>query len=191
MHVLTNFSNIMHLSRYRGKGVSEVLAAVLMLALTIVGFAIIAPLLVQNTQSQASSIINDIRKGEIQEGQSLSLVYQYFNFSVASPYVNFGLLNYGSAPVLIKYIFVFTTSQTYDVTDNFTLTDVTVMNAPVTCSQSAPNCQIDTKHVVMLQIEFPASSSIPAEKAMDGGSPYQLVLYTTTGLEYTFSGEAS
>ena len=164
-----------------------------MLALTIVGFAIIAPLLVQNTQSQASSIVNDIRKGEVQEGQTLSLVYQYFNFSSSAPtpYVNFGLLNYGSSPVLLKYIFVFTASQTYDVTENFTLTDATVMTSPVTCSQSSPNCQIDAQHVVMLQIEFPTSGDIPAEKAMDSGSPYQLVLYSTDGLQYTFSGEAT
>ncbi len=172
------------------RGVSEILAAVLMLALTIVGFALIAPLLVSNTQTSASSIITQLRDGAIEEGQSLTLVYQFSNFgnTTSKPYVNFGLLDYGSSPVTIEYVFVFSGSQTYDLTTNSTLTNVTQSpnSDPVACSQTAPNCEIQPQHVSLLQIKPGADSA--AGKAMDSNSTYQLVLYSSDDQAYTFTG---
>ncbi len=173
------------------KGVSEILAAVLMLAITIVGFALIAPLLVQGTQSQASSIITDLKNGQIADGQSLSLVYQYSNFSTkaTTPYANFGLLNYGSSPILVKYIFIFTKSQTFDVTAVSTLTDSSARERITTaCSESPPYCQLEPQAVLMLQIEPSGVTGAPA--AMNSSS-YELVLYSTSNLAFTFTGSAA
>lgn len=177
----------MDVSPGRRRGVSEILAAVLMLALTIIGFAIIAPLLVTNTQNQASSIINDIKSGELQEGEALTFVYQHANFTASEPYVNFGLLNYGSTPISIKYLFVFNGSQAYQVQD-YLLKDVTADSAAQDCVTS-PCGEIAAQHVSMLTID-PVSGSAIAQ-AMDPkntNSTYELVVYSTSDLAYTFTG---
>ncbi len=185
------------------RGVSEILAAVLMLALTIVGFALIAPLLVTNTQSQASTIITDLRNGQIEQGQSLTLVYQHSNLSTTDPppYVNYGLLDYGSSPVLIKYVFLFAASQTYDLTeDSYLLANVSTGARTVSCSptlpncecsvvfpscgciSTSPNCELTPQQVSVLQIYPDSAVRLAMEKS------FELVLYSTNNQAFTFTG---
>ena len=171
----------------RRRAVSEILAAVIMLAVTVVGFALIAPYLVQSTQTQASAIINDIRNGQVQQGQSLVLVYQHSNFSKADPssgpYVIFGFLDYGSSPIQLKYVFVYNKNQTYQV-DEYSLKDVAT--GVSTFCTSSPCGAMNPQQVSTLEVSGPQAETL--ENVLNSSSTYQLVLYSTDSLAYSFTG---
>lgn len=157
--------------------ISEIYAAILMIALTVAGFALIAPSLLIKTQTQASDVIAEYQSNALKEGQSLAMIYHHED----NGSIKVGLLNYGTSPVQIKYVFVSLKGQT-PTTVGGTLEDAVGPTTPQTCASGqtvAPGAPC------LLEIDM---SSSPLKSQWTPQSTYAVILYTTTNVAYTFAG---
>ena len=90
------------LVKERRRGVSEVLGAIVLLAITLVAFVVISPFVTNSVQSQSSDLTEQYRSGVIKQGELLSLVYHFEGSNI----VRISLFNFGTYSVKPQYIFV-------------------------------------------------------------------------------------
>ena len=151
------------------RGVSEILASIIMIALTLSAFALIAPSLVSRTQVQASDIANQYESGSLKLGELLSAVYHV----EGSAPLKVGLYNYGSQTVTPEYVFVSTDSGP-------------CVNACVCSWSLSPGSAIVPNTPVQLDIES-CNTSTGSPVALATIGTYQLLLYSSDNLGYTFT----
>jgi len=151
------------------RGVSEILASIIMIALTLSAFALIAPSLVSRTQLQASDIANQYQNGTLNLGELLSAVY---HVGGSTP-LKVGLYNYGSQTVTPVYVFVSTDSGP-------------CVSACVCSWSLSPGSAIVPNTPVQLDINSCTTSAGGAVALATIGT-YQLLVYSSNNLGYTFT----
>jgi len=151
------------------RGVSEILASIIMIALTLSAFALIAPSLISRTQLQASDIANQYQNGSLNLGELLSDVY---HVDGSTP-LKVGLYNYGSQTVTPVYVFI--------------STDAGPCVSACVCSWSlSPGSAIVPNTPVQLDINSCTTSAGGAVALATIGT-YQLLVYSSNNLGYTFT----
>lgn len=152
----------------RRRGVSEILAAIIMIALTLTAFALIGPALVSRTQLQATDVANQYQQGTLKLGELLSAVYH----DEGSSTIKVGLYNYGTQPVTPQYVFISTGSGQ--------------CKGACECTWSlSPSGPIVPNTPVQLNIG-PCTDSGGSPVTMTSVTTCQLLLYSTDSLGYTF-----
>jgi len=150
------------------RGVSEILAAIIMIALTLTAFALIGPALVSRTQLQATDVANQYQQGTLRLGELLSAVYHDGNATT----LKVGLYNYGTQSVTPLYVFISTGSGQCE--------------GACECSWSLlPSSALVPNTPAQLNIG-PCSDSGGNPVTMGSITSYQLLLYSTDSLGYTF-----
>jgi flagellin-like protein len=150
------------------RGVSEILAAIIMIALTLTAFALIGPELVSRTQQQATDVANQYQQGTLKLGELLSAVYH----DQGSSTFKVGLYNYGTQGVTPLYVFISTGSGQ--------------CKGACACSWSlSPSSPITPGTPVQLDVG-PCTDSGGNPVTMSSITSYQLLLYSTDSLGYTF-----
>jgi flagellin-like protein len=152
----------------RRRGVSEILAAIIMIALTLTAFALIGPSLVSRTQLQANDVANLYQQGSLKLGQLLSAVYH----SEGPAAFKVGLYNYGTQAVSPLYVFISTGSGQ--------------CKGACACTWSlAPKAPIVPNTPVQLDIG-PCTDGLGHPVTMSSITSYQVLLYSTDSLGYKF-----
>ncbi len=155
------------------KGVSEILASLIMIVLTMVGFAVIAPGLVSRTQAQASTVMQEYQDGSIKLGQMLSVVYH----SEEASTWEVGVYDYGTQSIPVLYAFVSTPSGPCE---DGCQCPWSLTPAGSTISPQTP-VQIDLS---VASCKTAAGTPVPT---LSPYPSYQLFVYSTDGVGYSFS----
>ena len=79
----------------KGKGVSEVVSALIVLAIIIAGTAIYVAAASQQVSTSAKAVGEAVRKAQLRQGEALSLTYAYLDGNQLKLYI----YNYGKVPV--------------------------------------------------------------------------------------------
>jgi flagellin-like protein len=151
------------------RGASEILASIIMIALTLSAFALIAPSLVSRTQVQASDIANQYQSGSLKLGELLSAVY---HVGGSAP-LKVGLYNYGTQTVTPVYVFVSTDSGP-------------CVSACVCSWSLSPGSAITPNVPVQLDVNS-CTTSTGGPVALATIGTYQLLVYSKDNLGYTFT----
>lgn len=145
---------------------SEVLGAVLVAVITMGAFSVYASYALNQTSSEAQSVVQSLRKGTLKQGQLLSVVYHWEKVQGTSTQVKICLYNYGYADVDVKYVFIDGIPQ-----DHFSLSTLDGNQVSTIKVGSITNLVVDIPYAV---------------NPIVSGQSYEAVLVTDENLVYSW-----
>ena len=157
----------MVLNQKHKTAVSEIIGAVIMLAVLLIAFSFVYVYYSSTAQSQSQSLIQQYQSGEIKAGQLVSLIYHWE--SSGGDTVKVGLYDFGFYNVTLGQVFVNGTQQS-----SWTLTDTN--GNPVKCTCVAPGA---------MDVLTITSISGNAQNAVKNGN-YELFVYATGNVAYVW-----
>ena len=159
---------------------SEILGAIMMIGLTLAGFALIAPSLIGRTQQQAADVAQQYQNGAVQLGQLLTVIY-HCPEEPHCPQGNLskvGLYDYGNQKITPLYVFVSTTGSPCGTACLCPGWDLRESGGLVT--------EITPGVPVVLEIPYCLDNN-SSQVYLNSIGAYQLFIYSTYNLGYTFA----
>jgi len=148
------------------RGSSEVLGAVLVAVITMGAFSVYATYALNQTNNEAQSVVQSLRKGTLKQGQLLSVVFHWEKVEGTSTKVKISFYNYGYADVAAKYVFIDGVPQ-----DSFNLFAPDGKQVSTVKVGSITNLVVDVPYAV---------------NPIVSGQSYEVVLVTDENLVYSW-----
>ena len=149
------------------RGASEVLGALVLLAIVMAAFGFVVSTFYARTQEQTANIMEEYDKGAIRQGELLTLIYHWEQVNANQTVIRVGLFNAGFYNVSIQDVFI-SGQQASD----WELAD----------ADGNPMSAIAPQQLAILTVALPYS--VPG--AGPGGSGYEVFLYGTDNLAYVW-----
>jgi flagellin-like protein len=149
------------------RGASEVLGALVLLAIVIAAFGFVVSTFYARTQEQTANIMEEYEKGTMRQGELLTLIYHWEQVNANQTVIRVGLFNAGFYNVSVQDVFI-SGQQSSD----WELAD----------ADGNPMSAIAPQQLAILTVTVPYS--VPG--AGPGGSGYEVFLYGTDKLAYVW-----